>query len=414
MFYLIIAGITLASFILGFFLVLILQRLRKSKKSAKVQPAQLAVPLIAQPNESFAGISSSPWVGTEHSDKPLLFTLSRSDVIDHVLEMGKDKERYPISPVVSEKTVETMPDFLSVDGWCFGMMFARNEIVFNFVLRMNEQAAKLLGGRYPVQKASSIAEENWYSLTIDRSFINKSEIYVIINDCCEFTLKESLAKKKKDKADANTVAVDAERAELEKRLRENIIQTEMAIAAAEEEYRTKLEKYKSEHYTKLYITRKEIADHTRGLINPDISVVERPKQPQLPMSLKYKDKTYAMLHAIDTGVLMIVRIPAYYAASLSGKHPEICRTKFPKGADWYQLPADGAFSSKEAIYQLLATACKFVQNKPLAQNKQDDVKHATTEDTKIKTKDAKIKTAKLKKVKINKAKSKDKKPEKHD
>ena len=116
------------------------------------------------------------------------------------------------------------------------------------------------------------------------------------------------------------------------------------------------------------ITRREIADDARRIGDPGISVIERPSQPQLPMSLKHRDKTYAMLHGTENGVMMIVRIADQYAGELAKIHPEICRARFPRGANWYCVPIGGVFKDKESVYQVLDAARGFVAQKSAARS----------------------------------------------
>jgi len=325
---------------------------------AVVQPALQPQP-IAQPVTQ--PIVRSDEESEKEPDKLLFFTLSRNDVMDHVLEMQRNS-RFPIKPKVNEKTNEKMPDFLMCNDWCFGMMFSRNNIVFNFILHMNDEIAAHYGKRYDLRKVSSMAGEYWYSLAIDRSFESKREVYIILDECCEFTLSDGVSKRKKESAEEKAEKTSIQ-AELEKKMTEKISILEKDAADAERKYRAELKKFKSEHYIKLLITRQEIATEMRRLENPDIEVIERPQQPQLPWSLKFKGKTYAMLHGTEAGVLMIVRIANEYADLLIYKHPELCRAKFPKGANWYQLPIDGAFANKDAVYRVLNAARGFVERK---------------------------------------------------
>jgi len=134
-------------------------------------------------------------------------------------------------------------------------------------------------------------------------------------------------------------------------------------AAAEREYSAALAKLKPGYSANFFVTRKEIAEDTRNIGDPDITVVERPKQPQLPASLKYRGKTYAMLHGTDDGLLMIVKIPDEYAELLGRTHPNICRANFPHGANWYYIPIDGAFWNKDSVYSVLTSARRFVAAK---------------------------------------------------
>jgi len=112
---------------------------------------------------------------------------------------------------------------------------------------------------------------------------------------------------------------------------------------------------------KFLITRKEIADHIRSIENPDITVVERHEQPQLPMSLKFKGKTFAMLYGTDEGVLITARIPCEYTEKLVRTYPEICLARFPNGPNWYYIPVDSTFSDKESVYSVLTNALVFVE-----------------------------------------------------
>ena len=81
-----------------------------------------------------------------------------------------------------------------------------------------------------------------------------------------------------------------------------------------------------------------------------------------------------MVYGTDTGVTMIVRIDGDYADALIVKHPEIHRPKFPKGANWYYIPIDGAFDSKEAVYEILNAAREFVANQPEPKTKKPAIR----------------------------------------
>ena len=108
------------------------------------------------------------------------------------------------------------------------------------------------------------------------------------------------------------------------------------------------------------ITRREIAEDTRGSGDPDITVAEYPCQPQLPTTLKYKNMTYAMLYATDRGVLIVARLTDAYADELICKYPGIRRASFPRGANWYCVPVEGAFTDKEEVYRILLEARSFL------------------------------------------------------
>ena len=310
-------------------------------------------------------VKQSQVVLEDNPNRPLFFTLSRYDVFDHLNEMQLNESEFPIRIDVNEKINEKMPDFFLVNGWCFAMMFDRSDIVFNFILRMDKDEAYRLSKLYSIQSASSVSGEHWYSLIIDRCFSSKREVYKIIDDCYKFTMNQSLGKSKislinrpvKEEID---LEAKKEQELLLKKMNDNLAIIEKAAQDAENKYKEELNKYKEEHYTSFTITRKEIAQEALNQENPNIQVIERPKSPHLPMSLKYKDKTYAMLHGTDTGVIMIILLPNDYADKIAVRYPELCRAKFPKGNNWYYLPIDGAFKDKETVFNILSIAKEFV------------------------------------------------------
>jgi len=110
------------------------------------------------------------------------------------------------------------------------------------------------------------------------------------------------------------------------------------------------------------ITRRKIAEDFKNVGNPDIKILERPENPQLPMTLKYKGKTFALLHGTDSGVLMIARLAEDYATELIYKHPALAirRATFPKGPNWYSVPVEGVFRDKDSVYDVLTNALAFV------------------------------------------------------
>jgi predicted DNA-binding protein (MmcQ/YjbR family) len=110
------------------------------------------------------------------------------------------------------------------------------------------------------------------------------------------------------------------------------------------------------------VTRKEIAEATRAMDNPDIKVVERLHQPQLPMSLRVKDKTYAMLHGTDGGVMMTVKISDEYANMLGAKYHGVSKASFPCGLNWYYIPVDNTFS-RDSVFEILYAAAEFTSQK---------------------------------------------------
>jgi len=98
----------------------------------------------------------------------------------------------------------------------------------------------------------------------------------------------------------------------------------------------------------------------RTIDYPDVTIIERDKSPQLPMTLKTKGKVFAMLYGMESGVFMVVVLDDKYAASIKQTYPEICPSNFPREANCYQLPVDGAFKEKRSVYSILNVSREFV------------------------------------------------------
>ena len=141
-------------------------------------------------------------------------------------------------------------------------------------------------------------------------------------------------------------------------------------------------------YGGFWITRKEIAEDVRNLKNKDITVIEHLKNPQLPTSLKWKTKTFALLYVSDEGPLMIARISDELGKELAKTNPKVSRAVFPKGNNWYSIPVDQTFENKAAVYKVISQAQEFVTLKPTPKPKSVAPKVAKpkTEETKTKVK----------------------------
>ncbi|MDR0426107.1 MAG: AAA family ATPase [Clostridiales bacterium] len=294
------------------------------------------------------------------AQKERLFMLSRSDITDYIGVMRENKERFPVPPFVKEKTAADGFDYLMCGEHSFAVMYGQDGLVLIFLLRLPEDKAARIGALHPLKKETFLKEDNWYSLTIDRTFKKKTEIYDILWDCYDFTLRV-IAQEGLSQRSSETVNFQNE---IEKHIVENVDTVKGNYLKAEREYAAALAELK-EAYAEFRISRSEIAKRMRALAaaqdNADINVIERPKQPQLPMSLRYREKTFGMLYSIETGVLMVLRMSRAYAEELSARHPELCRAQFPAGPNWYSLPVDGAFEDKAAVYRVLDHSLDFVK-----------------------------------------------------
>ena len=109
------------------------------------------------------------------------------------------------------------------------------------------------------------------------------------------------------------------------------------------------------------ITRKEIVDYVQSKDPENISA-KIPEGPQHLYSLKWKKATFAMLHGTDKGVLMIVLLNEQTQQELGKKH-NVQRAKFPRGENWYTIPIDNTFTTKEQVFAIIQLAIDFVKLK---------------------------------------------------
>ena len=110
-----------------------------------------------------------------------------------------------------------------------------------------------------------------------------------------------------------------------------------------------------------FITRNEIAEYIRNLENQDLAVVEKIDNPQFPYSLKWKIKTFALLYAVDNGVLMVVRVPVDYVEILKRKY-NVKPSTFPKGRNWFAITVDNRFETKQEVFDILNNAAEYIKS----------------------------------------------------
>jgi len=289
---------------------------------------------------------------TAEADVVELFSLSRCDVMDHVEAMQNNPDRFIKKPDIQERDADDKPDYLLCTERCFAIVFERNDVVHNLAVRLSKETAELLAERHQLERASYLSDDDWFNLTIDCSFRNKREVYAIINAAYDYVFtKYGMLNEDAAKAELRHIEQEfsgSAAAELDK-----------VASAAELNYLMALEKFKADYYSDFKITRKEIVEDTRAIDNPDIAILEH-AEPQMPVSLKRKGKTYAILYGTDRGVMMVIKLMDSYADKLAAKHPQIRRAKFPAGANWYYVPVDGAFENKESVYTVLNAAYGFV------------------------------------------------------
>jgi len=376
-----IVVISLAAFGIGLFIVGLLSLfIRKQKPAARPAAAwdgqerrqqEVVVRVENVP------VPAAPVVVPAAPQQPVnLFALTRLDIIGFVNEMKKDGERYSIIPLVKEKSENKLPDYLMCGERCFAIMFEHGEYVFNLLLHMGAAEADKYAAKHTLKLAAYLGDD-WYNLIVDNSFTDKQEIFNML-DVCYFhaALRYMTSKKEKkgQKADAEAAAAalaeaQARQAEIEKQATANMAEITAAAEEAEKQYRALLATYeaglKSGNYVEFMLTRKEIAQETQKRGGEAVTIVER-ADAQLPMSLKYGPKTFAMLYGTDAGIVMTARISDGYAAELFETHPAIRPAKFPRR--WYQIIIDGTFKDKESVFAVLTEAANYVKESSIAQN----------------------------------------------
>jgi len=280
-----------------------------------------------------------------------LFLLSRQDVIDRVDAMRENAERFLLAPSLKERETENLPDYIKCGEICFSIVFELNDCVHNIAVRLDAATATALGEEHPVEHAGYLSGDDWYNLVIDQSYKGKREVYRILDASYDYVFRMN-GQITEDEAKAELTHIEEEYAT-------NTAEVEKLALAAEQNYLAALEKFKAEHYTEFSITCKEIIADTLALSDKNITLLER-AEPQMPVSLKYKNKTYAILYGTDRGVMMVVKLSDIFADRLAVRHPEIRRAKFPAGANWYYIPVDGAFDGKESVYKVLNASYGYV------------------------------------------------------
>ena len=112
---------------------------------------------------------------------------------------------------------------------------------------------------------------------------------------------------------------------------------------------------------KFTITRKQIIDFAQSQ-DPDHISARVPEGPQHLYTIRWKAATLAMLHGTDKGVLMIVRISDKDKEALAKVH-NVQVAKFPRGENWFTVPIDCSFTSKEQVFAIVLKAIEFVKER---------------------------------------------------
>ena len=139
------------------------------------------------PQENAAPVLSAEESVSGQTAKKGGLRLSRQDVFARVKEMAAGVERPYNKPRVKERTSDFGLDYLVCGAKGFGIMYGRDDLVFNIILRMNGEIRDFCEKKgYTIQREIFFNGGEWYNLTIDNSFKDKNEIYAILDKCREF------------------------------------------------------------------------------------------------------------------------------------------------------------------------------------------------------------------------------------
>jgi len=253
------------------------------------------------------------------------FKITRKEVINDTHALNNPQI------TIVERPEPHSPVSIKYKDKTYVMMYGTDKGIM-MIAKIDDAYADSLSIKNPeVRRAKFPAGANWYYVPINGAFENKESVYAVLNAAYGFVLGKYGTK-----------------AEIENS--EKLIYKNFARGDEDKEENTYLD-----------LTRREIMDYTGKDDNPDITVIDRPMEPQLPVSLKYKDKTYAMMYGTEVGIFMIIKLDNAYAKELIAMHSGVTKAKFPAGPNWYSVPLSGIFNTKEKAYALLERSLKFVQ-----------------------------------------------------
>jgi len=326
---------------------------KKPEPVVENKPEPVVVPVVVEkkPEPKPESVAVTEAAATkDEPEKFVLFTLSRVDIFDHIKAMDEDKERYPAFVFVKKRPADSdKPDYYLSGGKCYAIVLSRAGNIHSLILHMSEKMASKFREKHTIAKAKYLGD-NWYYLALDEKVFGKPVVYSIMDECYDYTAKQSSGADEKSLKSAQTA--------LEKLCKQNGAEILANYEAAEAEYNKLFEPHKRKNPI---ITTPEMVAQAKELGIKKLTVKVHPELSHVPVSLKI-GKTYALLPGEGAVPILKLHINEEHAEKLAATHPGICRTGFPNGANWYKLPLDSGFKSKEAVFRTLDEAREYVKS----------------------------------------------------
>lgn len=181
--------------------------------------------------------------GTEVTVPSLTFTLSREDVLDYIEDMAKQENKFPVTPNAKQKSKKYYCDTLYCGEWCFGLMFERSNVI-KFTLRMDEVFATEVDKNHTAfKKALFPKAAGWYDLVVDSSFVNKKEVYEIIDACYDYVFKRYY-RKEEEKFVTDTAAAKTDVQDVLTEVKDHALTADPAFDLAIAEREDALKKFR--------------------------------------------------------------------------------------------------------------------------------------------------------------------------
>ena len=132
---------------------------------------------------------------------PPRFNLTRTDIINYIRAMREDGSRFIITPSIKGREHIMAPDHLRCGEHSFALMVCRSGSespgsVVGFILHMSSGTAERHAARHKVSSADFLLGSDWYFLFVDGSYESREDIYRILDDCYDYTLKRYYRGKK--------------------------------------------------------------------------------------------------------------------------------------------------------------------------------------------------------------------------
>lgn len=313
------------------------------------------------------------------------FKISRQDILDFVESMNyelisdgqinskkkKNEYKFPVMTDIRERTNDKGFDSLKCGKWTFALLKEKKDVL-KLTARMNEEMANhMRASGHEAVRSLFPKGEYWYDVVIDTSFDSKREVYSYLEEWYFFVLglyyTYNTAKDdyETDEAaaikDENDIASDIKANE---KTKDELFDEKIKVFTAA------VKAFKDSIKLEFSMSKQKITDHIKETQPESCTIVEREKTKTgliLPNSFNWNNRTYLMVYEKKGVVKMVCRCSDAYADNLSLTHVEVCRSRFPKGKNWYDVVIDGTFSTEQEVWDIIEACREFV----IASNEQN-------------------------------------------